>query len=376
MKHFDRVTVQPAGSGYLMDIPTIDRYLDITARRTFAFDDVQTWDIATPYTAAAANGGQSFYEGQIPGNFITSLAANGRLDGTAVCKAGQESEYAISSAANTAFYIDVKFQLDKFVDTVLAMNHNSYYAGNNLTITFYFAPLSRYCWLGTTTTNPNTGAAASAVNASITSPYLLLAVEQNLAICKDITDRCSSEKGMTYRIPYVLQWVQAIPQGGNNISALFTESQGSYLQKIWWGAYPTTPATPNLTFDKSNLANAKLSLIQTKINDIPIQQQAVIPALGEDYMFRRDEIRGSNILSFNEYLYNYAWCDNFTYKHNQFLKTLFPNIPSENLVDGIPMSKNMFKYNIDSTSVVGLTNYVFSVWLREVTISGSLITIK
>ncbi len=127
MKHLINVTVTTSASGdYLMNIPDIDRYLDITARRSFAFEDVQTWDTAIPYNAAGANGGQSFYEGLVPTNFVA--AQTSRLDGTASVKVGQESEYAISSALNTAFYFDVKFKFNKFVDTILAMNHNSYYA--------------------------------------------------------------------------------------------------------------------------------------------------------------------------------------------------------------------------------------------------------
>ena len=373
MKHFTNVTVQAANSDYLMLIPNIDAYLDVIARRSFAFDDVQTWDQAASYAAATPLGNQTFYEGLIPSNFIN--ANDVCIDGTPSVKTGQESVYALGSGLNTAFYLDVKFKLDKFVDTILAMNHNTYYAGNNLTITITFAPLSSYCWSGTANANPNTGAVASTVNATITAPYLLLAVEQNQAIVKDIVDRCSSQTGMTYRIPFVRMAKQPIPQGVNSITAQYTSSMGKYLQKVWFGAYATNPATPNLVFDKSNLANAKLTLIQSKIDDIPIQQLAINPGIGEDYLYRRDEIRGSDILSFNEFLYNYAWCDNFTEKHDQFLKTLFPDIPSENLIDGIPMSKDQFKYSVDFTSAAALTYYIFSVWLREVTITGSLITI-
>jgi len=373
MKHFSQVTVQAANSDYLMLIPDIDAYLDITARRSHAFNNVQTWDQATSYAAAAALGNQTFYEGLIPSNYVN--ANDARLDGTPSVKTGQESIYALGSGLNMAFYLDVKFKLDKFVDTVLAMNHNSYYAGNNLTITITFAPLSRYCWSGTSNANPNTGAVASAVNATINFPYLLLAVEKNEAIVRDIVARCNSQAGMTYRIPFVRFSKQAIPQGVNSVTAQWTSSMGKYLQKVWLGVYATNPATPNLIFDKSNLADAKLTLIQSKVDDIPIQQQAVDPGIGEDFLFRRDELRGSDILSFNEHLYNYAWCDNFTEKHDQFLKTLFPDIPSENLIDGIPMSRDQFKYSVDFTSAAALTYYIFSVWLREVTITGSLITI-
>lgn len=376
MKHLINVTVTTSASGdYLMNIPDIDRYLDITARRSFAFEDVQTWDTAIPYNAAGANGGQSFYEGLVPTNF--GAAQSTRLDGTASVKVGQESEYAISSALNTAFYLDVKFKFDKFVDTILAMNHNSYYAGSNLIITLSFAPLSKYCWLGTSAANPATGAAASAVNATISNPYILLAVEKNESIANDIKARCNSEKGMTYRFPFVRVTSNlAVPQGTGSIFSPFTVSLGQYLQKVWYGAYTTSPATPNLTYDKSNLANAKISLVQTKLNDIPLQQQAVIPALGEDYLFRRDELRGSDILSFNKHLYNWAWCDNFTEGHDQFLKTLFPGIPSDNLADGMPMTTESLKYSIDFTNAAPLTNFIFSVWLREVTITGSLISIR
>ena len=196
----------------------------------------------------------------------------------------------VSGGINTAFYLNVKFKLNKFVDTVLVMNHNTYYAGNNLTITITFAPLGKYCWSGTSAANPSTGAVASTVNATINFPGLLLAVEQNQAISRDIIDRCNSQTGMTYRIPFVRGNKQPIPLGTNSVTAQYTSSMGKYLQKVWLGAYATTPATVNLTFDKSNIGNAKLSLIQSKVDDIPLQQQGVSPANGEDFLFRRDEL--------------------------------------------------------------------------------------
>ncbi len=85
-------------------------------------------------------------------------------------------------------------------------------------------------------------------------------------------------------------------------------------------------------------------------------------------MYMREKLRKSNMLSFNEYLYNWSYVENFTGDDKKFLKTLYPEVSEENLIDGLPLVGQL-TYNVISTSVVNLTNYFFTIFQREIRIT-------
>ena len=374
-KPISRVTVQPQGGSLVMDVNFFDRYMDCTARRCQKYSDVLTWDAAVPYNAVAAIPGASgtFYEGLIPSNFAAADTAV-RLDNSALAK-NDESEYAVSSGANAAFYFDFKLSFDKLVDTILALDKDLYWKGDNLTVTIYWNSLANYCWMGTSGTNPTTGATAlTTTGAQIQNPYMFVAIEQNPLLCKEVMEKCTSAEGLSFKVGYPFEWMQSIATGGNNINTYYNSGQGSHIQKIYWTAYPTTPATPNLNYDKNNIANAKISQFQSFINGIAVQQYPFIPQNGDDFEYLREKLRGSDILSFNEYLYNWVWVEDFLGDDKQFLQDLYPSVPKENLVDGLPLIGQV-NYQIVATSAAALSNYFFTVFLREIRIANSGITI-
>ena len=371
-KLINRITVQPqAGtSPYLMDFIDLDRYLDIVSRKEFSFSDVQTWDPAQTY--ANARTGTTFFEGLIPSNFPAATGV--RLDNSAMIKPGQESQWVCAGGVNSATYLDFKFGFDKFVDTILAIDHDLFW-NSNLTVTIYWNTLNRYTWMLTSATNPTTGAAFLPVTAgaAIQNPYVMLPIQNNKIIKKDIMERCLSQGGLTIKLPFIYQQSASINAGGNNIQVYYHSGQGNYLQKIYWTAYPQTPATPNLTYDKNNLALAKITQYYTQLNGENIQQNIIVPTSADEFLMKRNLLRGSDTLCFNEFLYNWSHEENFCEENYRFLKDIFPEVPEDNLVDGIPML-NQIQYNIVFNSAVNLTNVMFSVFLRTLRISGENIT--
>jgi len=372
-KAINRITVQPqAGRApFVMDLVNVDRYLDIISRKEFSFSDVQTWDPAQTY--ANARTGTTFFEGLIPSNFPAATGV--RLDNSAMIKPGKESQWVCAGSVNAAEYLDFKIGFDKFVDTILAVNHDLYWNAN-LTVTIYWNPLNRYTWMSTFATNPTTGAAFLPITAgvAIQNPYLIIPIQDNKIIQKDIKERCMNQGGLTLKIPYIYQQATSINAGGNNFQIYFNSGQGNYLQKIHWTAYPQTPAIPNLTYDKNNLALAKITQYYTQLNGENIQQNIIIPTFADSFLMNRNVLRGSDTLSFNEFLYNWSHVENFCEENYKFLKDLFPEVPKDNLVDGIPML-NQIQYNIVSNSAVNLINVMFSVFLRTLRISGENITL-
>jgi hypothetical protein len=71
-----------------LDTNDIDRYLDITMRKSFSFDAAIT----------ATGAPTTFFEGLTASNFPT--AVNARLDNSAIAKFGMESLYIMQGAVN------------------------------------------------------------------------------------------------------------------------------------------------------------------------------------------------------------------------------------------------------------------------------------
>ena len=81
LKDIQCITVQIAGGPFMMNIQYFDHYLDTISRRNISFDDLETLDISTDYTAAALTGNGTLYE-----RLVLNAGANAyvRLDNSAV----------------------------------------------------------------------------------------------------------------------------------------------------------------------------------------------------------------------------------------------------------------------------------------------------
>ncbi len=202
---------------------------------------------------------------------------------------------------------------------------------------------------------------------------MLVVIEQNPTICKEIMEKCASDSGLNFKVDYPFEWNQSISSGGNNINTFYNSGQRSHIKKIYWSTYPTG-ATYNLIYDKSDLAAAKITQFQTFINGIAVQQFSFVPLNGDDYLYMREKLRESNILSFNEYLYNWCWVEDFLGDDKEFIKTLYPDLPEENLIDDLPLVGQV-TYQVISISATNLTNYFFTIFQRQVRINKAGISI-
>jgi hypothetical protein len=364
-----QITLSTRSGTQICQLNDVDRYTNLTMRKHNRFQDVMTWDTVTTY--AAANTGTSFFEGLSPSNAAASTLV--RRDNTTMAKGGMESEYVVPGVANSATYFDFRIGLDKIHDTILALDRDLYFNGEIMVLQVLFNSLSNICYLGTSVANPTTGAAVSAGAASFNNPYLYLAVEQDTVINMEIRAKFSSKEGASFKVPYVYRNALSVASPGNNLQITYNSGQGSHIKKIYWGAY-TTGAVTNLTYDHSNLANARVSSFQTFVNTKPVQNYLFNPAAGDDWLLYRDKTRSKDILSFNEYLYNWCYVDDWTMAGG-FLNTVFPDVPASNIVDGIPLMHGEVIYQINATSAVNLNNYVFAVLQREVRINSEGISI-
>lgn len=94
-----------------------------------------------------------------------------------------------------------------------------------------------------------------------------------------------------------------------------------------------------------------------------------MPYNGDDWIAMRDKLKKSNILSFNEYLYDWCFLEDFTDQNTYKTKLVYPNISESDLIDGFPLFlQPTMQYNINALSRVNVIVYIFTVFIKEVKI--------
>jgi len=75
-------------------------------------------------------------------------------------------------------------------------------------------------------------------------------------------------------------------------------------------------------------------------------------------------------------LYNYTYCDDFTESKFKYLKEkLFPDVPDDNLIDGIPLTQGALQYIFKSNTTTPLIGYMFFDCQRELVIKAGSVNI-
>jgi hypothetical protein len=381
MKFIDTIIVYPQAGPQVCNLTFAAQYLDCIVRKVPTLQDTLTLDSVAPYTVANTPNG-SFYEGTLCPNNAAAGAATVRLDNTSAARY-TEAKYFVASGSNADMYLDVAIPFQNIYDTILSVDKDMMWK-TNLNINITFNSLAKIAWLSTSGSNPTSGAApalavdAGGESAAIINPYIWLAVQKNEELNKIIGDKVNSKEGYKFPIPWVTSSQVSIAAGANNPQVFLNPGLGSHVKKIIWGVYPQNPATPNLYYDKNNLAGAKISQFRTNINNIPIQLTPFVPANGDDWLACRDKLRGSEMQSFNEYLYNWSYQDDFTcLPRKDLYSTIYPDIPYDNLIDGLPLlDQQQILYNVISTSAVALTNYFFIVSTKHVTLADGVVTVQ
>jgi len=70
------------------------------------------------------------------------------------------------------------------------------------------------------------------------------------------------------------------------LTATINVSSGQRLCRIW-NTFYTAGASANMVYDKSNVANAKITNIQTMLNGKALQQFPYVPGNRDDFMVAR-----------------------------------------------------------------------------------------
>ena len=354
-----QITLYTRSGLFLADIPDVGNYMNMTMRRNFKIDDVQTWD---------KEGGK--FEGLRCSN--VAAGSNYRYDGTTGTTAYLEPSYLRVGGKNTADpVINVQMNLNRIIHSIFSQDKDLYFGGEVLYLRIVWNPTTKIAFIGKSATDPTGDVAAYAGNIAITNLVLYMAVEQNQVIENEVRNKVLSAEGLNIVLPYVYQNKISLGGTSQNLSIKYSRAHGSKLLKIYWAPYSATESS-NTTYDHDNLAGAKVSQFYTTVNNIRTSQFNY-NCDGDDYRMQRKRLQGSCILSSDEYYYNWVWIEDFTNNYSMVDKPLKP--AEDNYVDGMPLDMEV-KYDVfTNTANANYNHYVYAICQKNLVINSSGISL-
>jgi hypothetical protein len=354
---------------YLVDLNDADRYSNMVLRRETKFEDYITWD---------KPGGT--FEGLAESNCLAAANLRPNLAGGGTTNY-LEPQYVTTGVVGTgvagigAVTINVRFDLDRLKNSLFAEDKDLFFNGEILNIRLVWAPATKMYFTNdnaTASLNP----AAPTAGVQISNLLLLLALETNPQVENMVKAKCASAEGLQILTPMIFYNRAQLQSLNQTISVKYSRAHGMKLQKIYWAPYNQTESL-NTAFDHNNIAANMVSQFYTQVNNIRTSQydyNTYNPAntfIGDDYTAKKDSLRGSCILSSNEYYFNWVWIEDFT-DNNPLFKDL--GVPEENCIQGLDLT-NEIKYDINSiTAGNTLNHYVYAVTQKLLVVSPAGIT--
>lgn len=314
-------------------------------------EDVMTWDKPTrPTDEAGVYTG--FFEGLAPCNVVgdDAEASGKRPNNSLPATSFLESEYLFTGAVGTVAgngtpTIHYKIKLDRFVNTIMALDKNIYFGGEFPLLELQWNALNRILFTSTSATNPSDATAlAPTVNVGeIQNLQLRLAVDSNPDTIAETMD--AVDKGnFKVTVPWTEHFSSTVQQGNKHmINWSLTSDAGRILQKIYYAPFNINQ-TGNDIYDHSNLPifdedgihqnNEKINTLRTKLDSDQLQEADLVFSAGDDYYENRDRNRGSDILSFDEHYANYCHVENFTHINKKYHDDTLRDTADEDLISG------------------------------------------
>lgn len=336
---------------YLCDVQQANIYTKCINRRSNKISDVQTHD--------KVSDGAGYFSGIFCAN--SAAAATGppcRPNTTSPKTSFIEPAYCIGGSTTGATpVINVQIPLSAIKDTILGMDKNQYFGNESVYLRIVWAPATDVLWKSSSGADPtDTAVVAYGANITVAGLTLYTAIEQNPVIVQSLKDKFQSGT-LTYQIPFVYMNLQSLgTETTHNLSVRYSRAHGQKLKKLIWS--PFTGAN-NLKYNNSNLAAVKIVSHYKMVNNVRTTQYDLTPSL--EWLDSKDRLRGSCIMSSEEFDYNYASVLDFT---NQLTTET-----NSNLDVGLDLSEEA-KIDIQATTAgVALTHYLFGITLKQLTIS-------
>eukprot|EP00732_Lithocolla_globosa_P004283 Lithocolla_globosa_v1_NODE_3879_length_1559_cov_11.662899.p1 type:complete len:483 gc:universal NODE_3879_length_1559_cov_11.662899:91-1539(+) len=326
----------------------------------------------TPFAVSGTVGGAVTYA-------TTSVKTNVRPSGANATK-GDEPQYLLAGVAGQAAKPIIKLQipLSEFVHSAISIDRDQFF-GETVLLKITWSSVPDIYFKATNALSPVTGAAASAGTIGCSELYLYAAQEQNSLIIEEL--RSKYEKGeLKYQIEHVTTFQQTITNSDvHSIQVRMNRLMGSKLHRSYWVPYSNYNATNNRRYDNINNAgstggNARITSFYENVNNKRLQPFDYRTSTGNEWLTIKDRLKGSCILSSDDFLYNYCHLHMFT---GGLSTDIIPNLDQGKSLDEELIYS--IQAQVDGT-MGGQTNnlhhYIFAVTQRELFISPQGIIVQ
>jgi hypothetical protein len=276
-------------------------------------------------------------------------------------------QHLISSGADSVSAFRVRIKLGDFLQGTLAGIDKSLYLNDNVMITIYWNPLSKFGFQALVDgTTPG-----ALVGAPVISNYNLFMMEElNSQIVENYRSAVSSGSGIKMVVPYVVssQLSTSNSAGFYNMSSNISSSMGLKLKRILTCGINQSNSL-NKTACLFNVSGIKFNQLQTSWNSKPLQDQYLLTSDDTLYNYNQDKIKdtllGSSKTNFYEncfHLDDFSSSDSVTkYKYDDM------NLSGLDMND----MSNVYNVSINQLSTHGLILCQYQVYSRMLMISNS-----
>ena len=233
---------------------------------------------------------------------------------------------------------------------------------NQTYIRFTFAPSSQFAWFGDSATDATANATEYAGSIAWSGVKYYQCVNTNEAVGNALRAQMMSGSGMEVFAPVVEATYKNVSTSTSVTNTVRANAAlGKRLQRIYTSVYSGVN-TINDVYNKSNLADAKISSFYSQLNSQRLQNNNLVCANQDEYSLYRQQVSdsGNAILDINSYKFNFVWCD------------IFDGTPINdmNVYDGgLPLSSEQ-TYDINFVTVSASYNvYSFAVYLQRFVIT-------
>jgi hypothetical protein len=321
----DRVSLYDRSGVYLADVTQCNQYTRSINQFVTPLVDMLENDSSkggATQTLARANdkGFNNFRSNTLP---TTTPGVANANNGTRISAVGAAQIPSIGYTENCYFVqgiardgslagqmnVSYSIPLSAIHHTVLALDKDLYF-GQTLILRIHFAAVNRLGWVAPSATDIATSAAVLDGAVTISNLQLNLAIEVSPPVVEAIQSKVKSS-GLDITIPYVYSYLYSSPSGtSSNVQYRLNSGHGMRLLNIYH-AVVNTGATPNVIYDQSNQADAKITTYFTSLDNVPLQENRPVCATADDYDIHQPLIQGSCIQNLNMYRHNKVHIDSW-----------------------------------------------------------------
>jgi hypothetical protein len=295
-----------------------------------------------------------------------------RQDGGNLSSLNEPQQLFLGGAGATPI-IRVSYNLGLLYNTFFAVDKPIYFP-EQLTMRIYWSPVTEIGFDLTGVT-----AAVLTTNNALSSIYLYLCVQRDPEINAEIKAQVS--QGMSLLIGHVRSDLKAHSASTTqNVINNYSAADGLSLVKIYHAVFTATVTTTaarnvyNHSFvDSADAADAKVSEYWTALNGQRLQDVNLDTSAHENYLYLRDMLKGSCVLSAQQFSQNAFHVDNFSSE----MVLCEQKDSMNNVVQGLPLAGAPVQWEFNAITANTAWNHrTFAIFQRNLFISPAGVEVR